>query len=101
MIKSRILKTVKDLVTDNRYQLKITSKKLKSGRFQVKFYATIKKRKELYGYLLVEPGESLREVVVKIRERLAVLEHSIEHRHFHLYNIGYTVPDDSRFLIFE
>jgi len=95
------MEVMKDLILNDKYRLKITSKKLTSGRFQVKFYATIKKRKQLYGYLLVEPEESLKEVVTKIRERLNMLNHSVEHRHFHLYNIGYTAREDPKFLIFE
>ena len=92
---------MKNLILDDHYRLKISSKKLSSGRFQVKFYATVKEDRELYGYLLVEPEESLKRVVSKIRERLNVLNHSIEHHHFHLHDLGHHVQTDPNFLIFE
>ena len=95
------MEVMKDLILDDHYRLRISSKKLISGRFQVKFYATVKEHKELYGYLLVEPENSLKEVVGIIRERLNVLDHSIEHRHFHLYDLGHSVQNDPNFLIFD
>ena len=95
------MQLAKDLVLDDYYKLRITSKKLSSGRFQVKFFATIKKEKELYGYLLVGSDETLKSVIQKIRKRLQVLEHSFEFHHFHLYNIGQELHDEANFMIFE
>ncbi len=82
------MKLAKDLILDDYYKLRITSKKLSSGRYQVKFYATIRERKELYGYVLVEADETLKSVISRIRTRLRELDHSSEFRHFHLYNVG-------------
>jgi len=94
------MEVTKDLIVDDHYGLKISSKKLMSGRFQVKFYATVKESKELYGYLLVEPEDSLKYVVGKIRERLDILNHAVEYRHFHLYDLGTENQEDPNFLIF-
>ena len=95
------MEIAKNLVLDDYYKLKISSKKLTSGRFQVKFFATIKSDKQLYGYLLVESSETLKSVINKIRKRLKVLDHTHEYQHFHLYHIGKESQDESNFLIFE
>ncbi len=91
----------KDLILDDYYKLRINSKKLSSGRFQVKFSATIKSNKQLYGYILVESSETLKSVIEKIRKRLKVLDKSYEYRHFHLYQVGRRHQEDPNFLIFE
>jgi len=95
-----MMEVAKNLILDDYYKLRITSKKLTSGRFQVKFFATIKEEKQLYGYLLVESSETLKSVIDKIRKRLKILNHSIEHQHFHLYNVGQEMQE-ANFLIFE
>ena len=95
------MEIAKNLILDDYYKLKITSKKLTSGRFQVKFFATIKRDKQLYGYLLVESSETLKSVISKIRKRLKILDKTHEYQHFHLYQIGRESQDESNFLIFE
>ena len=52
------------------YNLKINSKKLKSGKCQVKFHAEVNLKRKLYGYMLAESGEKLNNVVEKIIARL-------------------------------
>ncbi|MEM0939912.1 MAG: hypothetical protein AAF600_13685 [Bacteroidota bacterium] len=95
------MELVKDIILDDCFKLKITSKKLSSGRFQVKFSATIKSDKCIYGYLLVEPSETLKSVIKKIRKRLNMLDQSDEYQHFHLYQIGRQHQEEPNFLIFE
>ena len=95
------MEIAKDLILDDYYKLKITSKKLSSGRFQVKFFATIKEDKQLYGYLLVEATETLKTVISQIRKRLKTLEHAYDYQHLHLYHIGKEAQDGPNFLIFE
>ena len=95
------MEIAKNLILDDYYKLKITSKKLSSGRFQVKFFATIKNDKQLYGYVLVEPTETLKSVIDKIRKRLKILDQTHEYQHFHLYDIGGKTQDNPNFLIFE
>lgn len=82
------MELAKELILDDKYRLRISSKKLQSGRYQVKFFATIKKSKELYGYVLVESGETLKSVINRIQERLKELDTSAEYHHFHLFQVG-------------
>lgn len=95
------MEIAKNLVLDDYYKLKITSKKLTSGRFQVKFFATIKDEKRLYGYLLVEASETLKSVIAELRKRLRILEQAHDYQHFHLYDIGRESQDEPNFMIFE
>lgn len=95
------MQLAKDLILDDYYKLRITSKKLNSGRFQVKFFATVQKRKQLYGYLLVEADETLKSVITRIRRRLKVLDETSEYRHFHLFQVGRHAQNDPNFMFFE
>lgn len=83
------------------YKLKLTSKKLKSGKCQVKFYATIKAKKKLYGYILADAGESLKDVVVKIIERLNAVKTRDSFHHINLYSIGKRSSSDANFILFD
>jgi len=47
-------------------KLKLSSKRLKSGKVQVKFHFTSSQSRRQYGYLLTNPETSLKEVVAKI-----------------------------------
>lgn len=47
-------------------KLKLSSKRLKSGKVQVKFHFTSTQSRKQYGYLLTNPETSLKEVVSKI-----------------------------------
>ena len=46
--------------------LKLTSKRLPSGKVQVKFKVSVLGERDEYGYLLTEPKTSLKEVVQRI-----------------------------------
>jgi len=94
------MEAAKDLILDDYYKLRISSKKLNSGRYQVKFFATIKEKKQLYGYVLVEAEETLRSVIQRIRVRLNDLEQSAEYHHLHLFNVG-QMEQPSNVLIFD
>ncbi len=95
------MEIAKNFVLDDYFKLKISSKKLNSGRFQVKFFATVKNDKELYGYVLVEASETLKSVIHKIRKRLKILDQTHDYQHFHLYDVGKESQDNPNFLIFE
>ncbi|SNS77548.1 hypothetical protein SAMN05421640_1188 [Ekhidna lutea] len=82
------MEVAKDLILDDYYKLRISSKKLSSGRYQVKFFATVKESKQLYGYVLVEADETLKSVISRIRKRLRELDLSVEFHHLHLFNVG-------------
>lgn len=86
---------------DNFYKLKITSKKLKSGKCQVKFYATIRERQDMYGYVLVDADKTLKDVVSGIRDKLNTINQTRDFHNLHLYSIGKTGKDDLNFIIFD
>lgn len=90
-----------ELMVDDYYHLKISSKRLQSGRYQVKFFATVRSKKDLYGYALVEADETLKSVVTKIKKRLHVLDKSQEYRQLHLYHIGEALTTEPNLMIFE
>ena len=52
------------------YKLRLQSKRLHSGRFQVKFFVSDYSQRPLYGYLLADPKSTLKEVVERIRHGL-------------------------------
>lgn len=90
-----------DFTFDTDYSLKLSSKKLKSGKCQVKFYATVRTNKNMYGYVLAEAEETLREVVGKIKLRLDQVKNRDSFHHINLYTIGKRQPNDTNILIFE
>ncbi|MFY0606833.1 MAG: hypothetical protein JXR10_08960 [Cyclobacteriaceae bacterium] len=90
-----------DVHFDSEYALKLKSKKLKSGKCQVKFFATIQERKDLYGYVLVDANKTLKDVVINIKEKLNTIRQTREFHHLHLYSIGKSGKDDMNFIIFD
>lgn len=71
--------------------LKLKSKKLKSGNYQVKFYLDSDNGKTKYGYLLAEPRTPVREVVERIYEKL--MNSTVDVRHQHLLSLGKVVQE--------
>jgi len=51
-----------------KYQLKFTTKRLKSGNYQVKFKLDAQNNNGFYGYLLASPGTSVANIVGRVRE---------------------------------
>ncbi|MDH5400488.1 MAG: hypothetical protein OEX02_20200 [Cyclobacteriaceae bacterium] len=51
--------------------IKLESRRLMSGNFQVKFTLDQAEGKGLYGYLLVSPGTTLKEVIIRIRKSIS------------------------------
>jgi len=84
------------------YKLKLCSKKLESGKFQVKFYASKEEpSKDLYGYVLVDAKDTLKRVVSTIKSRLHLMEEADEYYHTHLYAVRKAPPPTSEFMIFK
>lgn len=83
------------------YKLKLTSKKLKSGKCQVKFHASIQKSKKMYGYVLADSGETLRHVVEKIIKRLDQVKNRESFHHINLYSIGKPAVSDTGMVLFD
>lgn len=90
-----------DVTFDDDYHLKLTSKKLRSGKCQVKFFASVKERKDMYGYVLVDSEKTLKDVVVTIKDKLRTIRQTREFHHLHLYSIGKVGDDDMNFIIFD
>jgi hypothetical protein len=67
-------------------KLRLSSKRLKSGKLQVKFELTRELKGVEYGYLLTEPKTSLKEVVHRIFWNFET-GNKLGY-HSHLYNIG-------------
>lgn len=86
---------------DDKYKIRLSSKKLQSGRCQVKFYAQVSDHKQLYGYVLVNATETLRQVIEKIRLRLDGMNVNDSFHHINLYSIGKRNTDDLNFVIFD
>ncbi len=89
-----------DLILDDYYKLKISPKKLSSGRYRVKFYATIREQQEIYGYLLVESGETLKSVISRIKSRLRKMDHAGE---FGFFQLNPNIPafNQGQMMIFQ
>lgn len=94
------MQLARDLILDDYYKLRISSKRLTSGRYQVKFFATIRSEKQLYGYVLVEAEETLKSVISRIKKRLKELDYGFESNHLHLYNVGQE-SQPTNLMIFE
>ena len=84
------------------YKLKLCSKKLDSGKFQVKFHVSKgQESQDLYGYVLVDAKDTLRRVVSTIRGRLNLMDEANEYYHTHLYAVRKAPPPKSDFMIFK
>ena|SRR5688572_5549724 len=82
------------------FKLKLKSKKLESGRFQVHFM-TEGFRSDFYGYLLTEPKTSLREVVEKIQRHLGAAQTSDRYFQPNLFSLGRKAMNSGRVMIFK
>ncbi len=70
--------------------LKLKARKLPSGKCQVKFSFTAKAEENWYGYVLTEPGETLKQVVNRITDDLGkrVSTDPFYGLQAHLYSLG-------------
>ena len=81
-------------------KLKLKSKKLKSGRFQVNF-STEGLAHGFYGYLLAEPNTSVTEVIAKIGRHISAMTHTERYFQRNLYSFGNRQHNSGRILIFR
>ena len=81
-------------------KLKIKSKKLPSGRFQIDF-STEGLAPEFYGYLLAEPRTSVTEVIAKIDRHLTAMANTERYFQRNLYSFGNRQANSGRILIFK
>jgi hypothetical protein len=82
------------------FKLKIKSKKLESGRFQVRF-STEGFRSDYYGYLLTEPSTSVREVVEKIQRHLVKIQDINRYFQPNLFSLGRRQTSSGRVWLFK
>jgi hypothetical protein len=81
------------------YKLKIQSKKLKSGRFQVNF--STGDLQGYYGYLLAEPSTSVNDIIIKINRHLDAMSNSDRYFQRNLFSLGNRDTNRGRILIFK
>lgn len=89
------------MIMQRDYKLKLYSKKLKSGRCQIKFYISSSSQPHLYGYMLADAGSTLREVVSTIEDEVRFIERRDRYYHSHLYNLAKRRERKEPILIFN
>ena len=78
--------SISNIPANSKFRLFV--KKLSSGKFQVKFKIVEGDKKGLYGYVLVHPGTTLKEVVKVIESRMLHFGSFDSFHHQHLYSLG-------------
>jgi hypothetical protein len=82
------------------FKLKIKSKKLDSGKFQVNF-ATDGFSDNYYGYVLADSQTPVREVVEKIQRHLEAMQTSDRYFQPNLFSLGRREVNSGRVMIFK
>jgi len=82
-------------------QIKIESKKLKSGKCQVKFQTNGLLAADFYGYALVEGEKTLREVIGEIKSKLNKVGDLDNYYQRNLYSIKRDRIHENDFVIFK
>jgi len=85
---------------DQDFNLKLKSKRLHSGRFQVNFTAHGFSQ-DCYGYLLAEPKTSLREVVEKISRHIGAMQTSDRYYQRNLFSLKNREMNSGKILVFK
>jgi len=81
------------------HRLKLKSKKLSSGRFQIDF--STEGLNGFYGYLLAEPKTSVTEVIEKIDRHIKAMANTERYFQRNLYSFGNRQNNSGRILIFK
>lgn len=81
-------------------KIRIFSKKLASGNCQVKFYIDSPKDQSLYGYMLVESGKTVSDVILLIYDKLKNITCPENYYHGHLFHIGHKPNFDPEFILY-
>ena len=82
-------------------EIKIESKKLKSGKCQIKFQTNGLLSEEFYGYALVEGEKTLREVIREIKLKLSKMRNLDNYYQRNLYSIQRDRIQENDFVIFK
>jgi len=81
-------------------KLKIESRKLNSGRYQVNF-STDALSSGYYGYLLAEPHTSVTEIIEKISRHILAFNNEERYLQRNLFSLGKRKINSGRILIFK
>lgn len=81
-------------------KIKISSKKLQSGKCQVKFFADVP-NKQLYGYVLVNAESTLKDVMHSLKLRLGKIKYSDNYHHIHLFSLYKERQDNNDFILYD
>lgn len=81
-------------------KLKLQSKKLKSGKVQVKFSITSASHNNCYGYVLTDAEATLKEVVNSIQWKLSLLNNADRYYHHHLYSLNKPTLGVAKMMLF-
>lgn len=81
-------------------KLRLKSKKLASGKFQINF-TTEGAPENYYGYLLAEPFTPLQEVIAKIHRHVDGMSDRPKYFQRNLYSLGMRQVNSGRVLIFR
>jgi len=84
----------------NVQKLRIESKKLHSGRYQINF-STDHSSSGYYGYLLAEPKTSLTEIIEKINRHIQAYNNEERYLQRNLFSLGKRKLNSGRILIFK
>ena len=82
------------------YKLKLKSKKLTSGNYQIDFTAQASSE-ELYGYLLAEKNVSVSDVITKIGRHIEAMQNSERYYQRNLFSLTNRKNNSGRILIFK
>jgi hypothetical protein len=82
------------------YKLKLKSKKLTSGNYQIDFTAQASSE-ELYGYLLAEKNVSVSDVITKIARHIDAMRNSERYYQRNLFSLTNRKNNSGRVLIFK
>jgi hypothetical protein len=82
------------------YKLKLSSKKLLSGRFQINF-STEGSEEGYYGYVLAESKTSVREVIEKIGHHLEAIHQTDRYFQPNLFSLGKRKENSGGVMIFK
>lgn len=83
------------------YKLRLFSKKLSSGNYQVTFHANNEKQHRKYGHVLVPQKSTLKDVVSLIRNGLNEMGNGDMYNHGHLYSLGKSSQRNHNLIIFD
>jgi len=82
------------------YKLKLKSRRLSSGNYQIDFTAQMSSE-ELYGYLLAEKSISVTEVVEKIGRHINAMQNAERYYQRNLFSLTNRKQMSSKILIFK